>query len=168
MSKKELREKLSNELKDNKRTYKLNKQQIKNQYISDLTAYVNNNPKQVVNPPYRNVLEEIGAEKNKRLIVLNKWDLADSFQKMKLQEHFNNAICTSTKTKEGLEDLINRIFEICMENQVQCFVPYENGKIISLIKRECFIISETNKDTGILYNIKTNKEVESVLKDFLV
>ena len=115
-----------------------------------------------------NVLEEIGAEKNKRLIVLNKWDLADSFQKMKLQEHFNNAICTSTKTKEGLEDLINRIFEICMENQVKCFVPYENGKIISLIKRECFIISETNQDTGILYNIKTNKEVESVLKDFLV
>ena len=115
-----------------------------------------------------NVLEEIGAEKNKRLIVLNKWDLADSFQKMKLQEHFNNAICTSTKTKDGLEDLINRIFEICMENQVQCFVPYENGKIISLIKRECFIISETNQETGILYNIKTNKEVESVLKDFLV
>ena len=115
-----------------------------------------------------NVLEEIGAEKNKRLIVLNKWDLADSFQKMKLQEHFINAICTSTKTKEGLEDLINRIFEICMENQVQCFVPYENGKIISLIKRECFIISETNQDTGILYNIKTNKEVESVLREFLV
>ena len=115
-----------------------------------------------------NVLEEIGAEKNKRLIVLNKWDLADSFQKMKLQEHFNNAICTSTKTKEGLEDLINRIFEICMENQVKCFVPYENGKIISLIKRECFIISETNQETGILYNIKTNKEVENVLKDFLV
>ena len=115
-----------------------------------------------------NVLEEIGAEKNKRLIVLNKWDLADSFQKMKLQEHFYNAICTSTKTKEGLEDLINRIFEICMENQVQCFVPYENGKIISLIKRECFIISETNQDTGILYNIKTNKEVESVLREFLV
>ena len=115
-----------------------------------------------------NVLEEIGAKKNKRLIVLNKWDLADSFQKMKLQEHFNNVICTSTKTKEGLEDLITRIFEICMENQVQCFVPYENGKIISLIKRECFIISETNQETGILYNIKTNKEVESVLREFLV
>ena len=115
-----------------------------------------------------NVLEEIGAEKNERLIVLNKWDLADSFQKMRLQEHFDNPICTSTKTKEGLEDLINRIFEICMENQVQCFVPYENGKIISLIKRECFIISETNQETGILYNIKTNKEVESVLKEFFV
>ena len=115
-----------------------------------------------------NFLEEIGAEKNKRLIVLNKWDLADSFQKMRLQEHFDNPICTSTKTKEGLEDLINRIFEICMENQVQCFVPYENGKIISLIKRECFIISEINQETGILYNIKTNKEVESVLREFLV
>ena len=115
-----------------------------------------------------NVLEEIGAEKNKRLIVLNKWDLADSFQKMRLQEHFDNPICTSTKTKEGLEDLINRIFEICMENQVQCFVPYENGKIISLIKRECFIISETNQETGILYNIKTNKEVESILREFLI
>ena len=115
-----------------------------------------------------NVLEEIGAEKNKRLIVLNKWDLADSFQKMKLQEHFDNPICTSTKTKEGLEVLINRIFEICMENQVQCFVPYENGKIISLIKRECFIISETSQETGILYNIKTNKEVENILKEFFV
>lgn len=115
-----------------------------------------------------NVLEEIGAEKNKRLIVLNKWDLADSFQKMKLQEHFNNAICTSTKTKEGLDDLVNRIFEICMENQIQCFVPYENGKIISLIKRECFIISETNKDDGIVFTVKTNPEVENLLKDFLI
>ena len=115
-----------------------------------------------------NVLEEIGADKNKRLIVLNKWDLADSFQKMKLQEHFNKAICTSTKTKEGLEDLINRIFEICMENQVQCFVPYENGKIISLIKRECFIISETNKDDGIVFTVKTNPEIENLLKDFFV
>ncbi|MEE0877831.1 MAG: GTPase HflX [Treponemataceae bacterium] len=115
-----------------------------------------------------NVLEEIGADKNKRLIVLNKWDLADSFQKMKLQEHFNNAICTSTKTKEGLDDLVNRIFEICMENQIQCFVPYENGKIISLIKRECFIISETNKDDGIVFTVKTNPEVENLLKDFLI
>ncbi len=115
-----------------------------------------------------NVLEEIGAEKNKRLIVLNKWDLANSLQKMKLQDHFENAICTSTKTKEGLEDLINRIFEICMENQIQCFVPYENGKIISLIKRECFIISETNQETGILFNIKTNKEVENILREFFV
>lgn len=115
-----------------------------------------------------NVLEEIGADKNKRLIVLNKWDLADSFQKMKLQEHFNNAICTSTKTKEGLDDFVNRIFEICMENQIQCFVPYENGKIISLIKRECFIISEINKDDGIVFTVKTNPEVENLLKDFLI
>lgn len=60
MSKKDLREKLSNQLKDNKKIYKLNKQKIKNQYISDLTEYINNNPKQVVNPPYRHVLEEIG------------------------------------------------------------------------------------------------------------
>ena len=115
-----------------------------------------------------NVLEEIGADKNKRLIVLNKWDLSDSFQKMKLQEHFNNAICTSTKTKEGLDDLVNRIFEICMDNQIQCFVPYENGKIISLIKRECFIISETNKDDGIDFTVKTNPEIENLLKDFLI
>ena len=60
MSKKELKKKFSSELKVNKKIYKLNKQKIKNQYVSELTEYVNNNPKQVVNPPYRHVLEEIG------------------------------------------------------------------------------------------------------------
>lgn len=60
MSKKELKEKFSSELKDNKNIYKLNKQKIKKQYIDELTDYVNNHPKQVVNPPYRHVLEEIG------------------------------------------------------------------------------------------------------------
>ena len=114
------------------------------------------------------VLEEIGANKNKRLIVLNKWDLIDTFTQYRLKELFPQGICTSTKTKEGLEDLINRIFEICMENQIQCFVPYENGKIISLIKRECFIISETNKDDGIEFTVKTNPEIENLLKDFLI
>ena len=114
------------------------------------------------------VLEEIGANKNKRLIVLNKWDLIDTFTQYRLKELFPQGICTSTKTKQGLEDLTNTIFEICMENQIKCFVPYENGKIISLIKRECFIISETNKDDGIEFTVKTNPEIENLLKDFLI
>ena len=114
------------------------------------------------------VLEEIGANKNKRLIVLNKWDLIDTFTLYRLKELFPQGICTSTKTKQGLEDLTNTIFEICMENQIKCFVPYENGKIISLIKRECFIISETNKDDGIEFTVKTNPEIENLLKDFFV
>jgi GTP-binding protein HflX len=114
------------------------------------------------------VLEEIGANKNKRLIVLNKWDLIDTFTQYRLKELFPQGICTSTKTKQGLEDFTNTIFEICMENQIKCFVPYENGKIISLIKRECFIISETNKDDGIEFTVKTNPEIENLLKDFLI
>ena len=114
------------------------------------------------------VLEEIGANKNKRLIVLNKWDLIDTFTQYRLKELFPQGICTSTKTKQGLEELTNTIFEICMENQIKCFVPYENGKIISLIKRECFIISETNKDDGIEFTVKTNPEIENLLKDFLI
>ena len=114
------------------------------------------------------VLEEIGADKNKRLIVLNKWDLIDSFTQFRLKELFPQGICTSTKTKEGLDELTNTIFEICMENQIKCFVPYENGKIVSLIKRECFIISETNKDNGIEFVLKINPEIENLLKDFWV
>lgn len=114
------------------------------------------------------VLEEIGANKNKRLIVLNKWDLIDTFTQYRLKELFPQGICTSTKTKQGLEELTNTIFEICMENQIKCFVPYENGKIISLIKRECFIISEINKDDGIEFTVKTNPEIENLLKDFLI
>ena len=114
------------------------------------------------------VLEEIGANKNKRLIVLNKWDLIDTFTQYRLKELFPQGICTSTKTKQGMEELTNTIFEICMENQIKCFVPYENGKIISLIKRECFIISETNKDDGIDFTVKTNPEIENLLKEFLI
>ena len=80
----------------------------------------------------------------------------------------NEAENSTASTKQGLENLTNTIFEICMENQIKCFVPYENGKIISLIKRECFIISETNKDDGIEFTVKTNPEIENLLKDFLI
>ena len=114
------------------------------------------------------VLDEIGATSNKRIIVLNKWDLVDSFTKIRLSELFKNAICTSTKTKEGLKDLENCIFEICMKNQIKCFVPYEDGKTISLIKRECFIIFENNKEDGIEFTLRTNTEIENLLKEYIL
>lgn len=114
------------------------------------------------------VLDEIGATSNKRIIVLNKWDLVDSFTKIRLSELFKNAICTSTKTKEGLKDLENCIFDICMKNQIKCFVPYEDGKTISLIKRECFIIFENNKEDGIEFTLRTNTEIENLLKEYIL
>ena len=55
------------------------------------------------------VLEQIGAHEIGRIEVMNKRDLLGEAQLEALSIRFPHAVFTSTKTKEGLDELIHRI-----------------------------------------------------------
>jgi GTP-binding protein HflX len=75
------------------------------------------------------VLEEIGAGEQPRLLVLNKADLLDDERRRELGFRFPRAILVSAETGEGLEALGDRVeaaFRRTLK-PVELLVPYDEG-----------------------------------------
>ena len=65
------------------------------------------------------VLEQIGAHEIGRIEVMNKRDLLGEAQLEALSIRFPHAVFTSTKTKEGLDELIHRI-SVVSQHRMNC------------------------------------------------
>jgi GTPase len=79
------------------------------------------------------VLEEIGAGANPRLLVLNKCDLLDADERRVLALRHREAVQVSAATGEGLETLRQRvepIFRASLE-AVELLVPFDRGNVLS-------------------------------------
>jgi len=79
------------------------------------------------------VLEEIGAGANPRLIVLNKCDLLDPEERRVLELRHREAVQVSAATGEGIDSLKRRVeatFRSSLE-AVELLVPFERGNVIS-------------------------------------
>ncbi len=79
------------------------------------------------------VLEEIGADSNPRVLVLNKVDLLDEPARQELRLRHPDAVLVSGESGEGLEDLVARIerelrHTLC---PVELLVPYANGSSLA-------------------------------------
>jgi GTP-binding protein HflX len=75
------------------------------------------------------VLEEIGAGEQPRLLVLNKADLIDDDARAELDFEHRDAVLVSAATGEGLEELADRIeiaFRSTLRN-VELLLPYSEG-----------------------------------------
>jgi GTP-binding protein HflX len=79
------------------------------------------------------VLEEIGAGANPRLLVLNKCDLLDGDERRLLALRHRDGVQVSAVTGEGLDLLKRRIeatFKATLE-PVDLLVPFERGNVLS-------------------------------------
>ncbi len=79
------------------------------------------------------VLEEIGADANPRVLVLNKVDLLDESARQELRLRHPDAVLVSGETGEDLENLVERIerelrHTLC---PVELLVPYANGSSLA-------------------------------------
>lgn len=80
-------------------------------------------------------LQEIEAGHIPKLTALNKIDLlADPLKAQISLSGFENAVAISAKTGLGISDLLNRIQNQLFDSykNVEVFLPYENGRLISL------------------------------------
>ena len=75
------------------------------------------------------VLEDIGAGEQPRLLVLNKSDLLDDERRRELGFRFPRAILVSAETGEGLEALGDRVVAAFRRTlrPVELLVPYDEG-----------------------------------------
>ena len=97
----------------------------------------------------KEVLNNLNANTNDYIVVLNKIDQIDNHKKIqKLNFEFPNAIFISALNSLRIEELKLKIIEFMEKNYktVNLKLPYSNSKNISLIQNSTFVISRKYKD----------------------
>ncbi len=88
------------------------------------------------------VLEELGADTKKTLVVFNKMDkVTDPSTRAVLRRHFPEAVFVSVHTSDGIDDLVNRIGDF-VSDQVQeatLHIPTHRGDLLARLHREAQI-----------------------------
>ena len=97
----------------------------------------------------KEVLNNLNANTNDYIVVLNKIDQIDNHKKIQyLNVEFPNAIFISALNSLRIEELKLKIVEFMEKNYktVNLKLPYSNSKNISLIQNSTFVISRKYKD----------------------
>jgi GTP-binding protein HflX len=98
------------------------------------------------------VLEEIGAGGSPRVLVLNKADLLDDERRHELHFRHPDAVLVSALTREGLEELGERIaaeFERTLRD-VELLVPFSEGGTLSELHDVAGDLERTDTPDGVL------------------
>lgn len=116
------------------------------------------------------VLEQIGAQDIGRVEVFNKRDLLTEGQYDALRNRFPHAVFTSTKTKEGLSEVMHRIGTISSAQDVlmELIVPFNRGDMVSYVHQRCTILSETYEENGTHLIVRASDQAQARLREFAV
>ena len=96
------------------------------------------------------VLKELGCQKNRRLLVLNKIDqIVDPTVNVVLERKYPEGLLISASTGEGTEDLIAQVAARCGGGQVRVALRANcsNGKLMNYIDRHAKVHSRTYTDS---------------------
>lgn len=116
------------------------------------------------------VLEQIGAHEIGRIEVFNKKDLLGDLQYSALATRFPHAVFTSTKTGEGLDELIHRIGLVAsaQDELIEVLIPYQKGDIVSFAHQRCTILHESYEEQGTRLVLRAGKQALSRLNEFRI
>ncbi len=119
----------------------------------------------------RSVLAEVGATDVPRLLLLNKRDQLTQQQQDELKLEFPEAIFLSTRNKDDLSQLRDKImsyFETDMVDE-DLFIPYLVQGVIGDIRAKMRVLSETYNELGVTLKVRSSAEaLESVKKKILL
>lgn len=98
----------------------------------------------------REVLQEIGADHIRELIVINKIDLIDDEKITNLKRIFKDCLFISTKENNGINELLLEIDKKLPNptKEINILIPYSRGDILAKIHQEGKLISLIHEDMG--------------------
>ena len=106
-----------------------------------------------------NVLEDIGATKNPRLILLNKIDKAEdeavAANYTALRHEFPDAISVSAKEQKGFIELKDKITELLYGDIGDYIIPASQTALITELRKAGCILSEEWLDDGVHIQART-------------
>ena len=103
------------------------------------------------------VLEDIGADKNPRIVLLNKVDKEDEQNTVQTMKHkFPDALCISAKEEIGFEELKTLIYETLYGEVADYIIPPTEANLISELRKNGCTEKEEWLDDGVHITARTS------------
>ncbi|MCR5285089.1 MAG: GTPase HflX [Treponema sp.] len=114
------------------------------------------------------VLDEIGASSNPRLILLNKIDKGDENGMLTTLRHrFPDAICVSAKDQTGFLDLKDKIYELLYGEIANYLIPLSQNILITELRKAGCIQSEEWLDDGVHITARATGRLLALISPFV-
>lgn len=116
------------------------------------------------------VLEELGADTKRMLVVFNKIDRIDDPSVLPaLRLHFPDATFISVKTGEGLETLVARFTDFFANDleRMQLRVPHTRPDLVARAHREGNVQSVEYENDGVRMNVELPKRIAAAFAPFV-
>lgn len=112
------------------------------------------------------VLGEVGASDVPSLLILNKRDNLSAEQAEQLKTEFPEAIFLSTRDKNDLQMLRDKIMAYFESDMVDedVFIPYTVKGVIGELRSKMRVLSEGYNENGMILRVRANKEDLDIIK----
>ncbi|MCR4741577.1 MAG: GTPase HflX [Treponema sp.] len=115
------------------------------------------------------VLDDIGASDNPRLILLNKIDKGDEKGTLTALRHkFPDAICVSAKDQTGFLELKDKIYEMIYGDIAEYIIPITQSILINELRKNGCIQSEEWLDDGVHITARATGRLLALASPYLV
>jgi GTP-binding protein HflX len=114
----------------------------------------------------RDVLAEIGAHENPRLVVLNKCDRLDEAARAALADEMPDAFLMSAKSPEDVAALRERVIDFFEREMAEddLFVAYSDHRMVHAIHEACRVLGESHLETGTRLHVRAPRPVIDSLR----
>ncbi|MBR4748150.1 MAG: GTPase HflX [Abditibacteriota bacterium] len=119
----------------------------------------------------RDILADMGAGDKPVITVFNKWDLVqDKDFVLRLRDRTPDSVVISAETGYGLDELYLRITDTinALFVPVRVLIPYECGKMLSLLHSKGLVSREEHLDYGTYAEARLPRSVATVFQDYQV
>lgn len=108
----------------------------------------------------QNVLDEVGATDVPRLLIMNKQDRLSEQQRIELKKEFPEAVFISTRDKQDLKMLREKILSYFESNMVDTdlFIPFSAKGIIGEVRSQARVLSESYDEKGVTLKVRAKPE----------
>jgi GTP-binding protein HflX len=112
------------------------------------------------------VLEEIGAAEQPRLLVLNKADRVDEARAAELTAAYPDALLISSRRPEDVAALRARIVQFFERDFVETdlLIPYSQQRLVGEVHAHCRVLAETCDEVGRHLRIRAHPSVVAKLR----
>jgi GTP-binding protein HflX len=117
----------------------------------------------------RRVLEDLGADSRRTLVVFNKIDrLSGAPPPAEIRHRFPLAVFVSVHTGEGLPELIDRIGEFVADDleTLELAIPHERADLAARLHREGDVRESEYRDTHVLLRVRLNPRAAAAYRAF--
>ncbi len=104
------------------------------------------------------VLEEVGVENSKKLLVLNKSDQLSPEQQQALKEEFPDAMMTSSRNPADVKKLHKYIVAVAQNEMIEeeIIIPYTANGIVGEIRSRMSVTKEEYENSHIKLTVRSN------------